>query len=462
MQPIRTILWLSRGDGIPVEIAGEAPTLDFVWERSVEDALALEPEHFDALVIDAENAGEALATLRRLRAARRLPPLIVRLEPGEAEARAQLLAAGAAEVLARVDIAEHAAAELRASVEKLARGPARPSAAAGATAAPGARATAAPSARAPAPDGIVGESPVMQQLFELVACASRARATVLVSGETGTGKELIARAIHRGSPRAAQSFVAVNCAAFPDTLLESELFGCVKGAYTGADRDRAGLFEAADGGTLFLDEVGETSSAFQAKLLRVLQERELRPVGGSRSRRVDVRVVAASNRDLWRQSQTSAFRADLYYRLAVFPIEVPSLRERRGDIALLAARFLTLHGDAARPNPLAAESARLLEAYAWPGNVRELENEIQRALALAPPGSPLEPRHFSARLREPLEPVTAALPPGGSLRENLDRVEAWLIRRELDAHGGRRAETARRLAITREGLYKKMKRLGIT
>jgi len=450
MQPIRTILWLSRGEELPMDLAGEAPTLDFVWERSVEGALALELQHFDALVIDAASAGEALATLRGLRSAARLPPLLVRVAECEADTPAQLLAAGAADVLPREFEPERAAADLRASVEKLARGPARHAAA------------ALPSpARVPAQDGIVGESPVMQQLFGLIACASRARATVLISGETGTGKELIANAIHRGSPRAARPFVAVNCAAFPDTLLESELFGCVKGAFTGADRDRAGLFETADGGTLFLDEVGETSGAFQAKLLRVLQERELRPVGGTRARRVDVRVIAASNRDLWRQSQAGSFRTDLYYRLAVFPIEVPSLRERRGDILPLASRFLELHGDASQPRQLAPDAARLLEGHTWPGNVRELENEIQRALALAAPGALLEAGHFSARLREPLEPVASDFPPAGSLRENLDRVEAWLIRRELDAHGGRRAETARRLAITREGLYKKMKRLGI-
>ncbi|HEY8153897.1 MAG TPA: sigma 54-interacting transcriptional regulator [Myxococcota bacterium] len=450
MQPIRTVLWLSRGEEIPVDLAGEAPTLDFVWERSVEGALALAPQAFDALVIDAGSAAEALVTLRALRAAPRLPPLLVRLaEPAEG-ARAQLLAAGAADVLPREPEAASAAAELRARVEKLARGPARLLEAPLATPAP-----------APAQDGFVGESPEMRQVFGLIACASRARATVLISGETGTGKELIARAIHRGSPRAARPFVAVNCAAFPDTLLESELFGSTKGAFTGADRDRAGLFEAADGGSLFLDEVSETSGPFQAKLLRVLQERELRPVGGTRSRRVDVRVIAASNRDLWRQSHAGAFRADLYYRLAVFPIQVPSLRERLGDILPLAARFLALHGDAAAPSSLAPDAARLLQAYAWPGNVRELENEIQRALALVPPGATLAAEHFSARLREPLAPVAAELQPGESLRESLDRVEAWLIRRELDAHGGRRAETARRLSITREGLYKKMRRLGI-
>ena len=449
MQPIRTILWLSRGEPLPMELAGAAPTLDFVVERSVEGALALEPGPFDALVIDAASTGEALAALRGLRAAPRLPPLLVRLAGDPAPLRAQLLAAGAAEVLARAVDPGRAAAELRTSVEKLARGPAR--------LAPPAAAPAA----APAPDGIVGDGPEMRRVFELIACAARSRANVLISGETGTGKELIARAIHRGSPRAASPFVAVNCAAFPDTLLESELFGCLKGAYTGAERDRPGVFETAEGGTLFLDEVSETSAAFQAKLLRVLQERELRPLGGARARRIDVRVIAASNQDLAGQVHAGGFRADLYYRLAVFPIELPALRERRGDILPLAARFLALHGDPARPSALSADAARLLESWAWPGNVRELENAIQRALALAPPGAPLEPAHFPVPLREPLEPIASAVPPGATLRESLDRIEAWLIRRELDAHGGRRAETARRLAITREGLYKKMKRLGI-
>jgi DNA-binding NtrC family response regulator len=450
MQPIRSVLWLSRGEQAPFALAGEAPTLDFVWERSLEGALALAPERFDALVIDAPNAEEALATLRGLRGARRLPPVLVRLARAQAHRLPELLAAGAADALPCEPPFESAAAELRARIEKLARRPA----ALGEPA-------AAPAARAAAPAGIVGQGPEMQQLFGLVACASRARATVLITGETGTGKELIARAIHQGSPRAARPFVAVNCAAFPDTLLESELFGCVKGAFTGADRDRAGLFEAAAGGTLFLDEVSETSAPFQAKLLRVLQERELRPVGGVRPRRVDVRVVAASNRDLWRQSHAGDFRADLYYRLAVFPIRVPPLRERRGDILPLAAHFLALHGEAAAPSRLAPDAARLLEAYAWPGNVRELENEIQRALAIAEPGATLAAAHFSRRLHEPLEPLGAELDAGGSLRESLDRVECWLIRRALDAHGGRRAETARRLAITREGLYKKMRRLGI-
>jgi Nif-specific regulatory protein len=231
--------------------------------------------------------------------------------------------------------------------------------------------------------------------------------------------------------------VAVNCAAFPDTLLESELFGHVRGAFTGADRDKRGLFEAATGGTLFLDEVSETSGPFQAKLLRVLQEREVRPVGGTRTRAVNARVVAASNRDLRHEAQRGTFREDLFYRLAVFPIQLPPLRKRPRDVIPLAEHFLAIHGlREGKPGAcLSPEAKRLLQAYRWPGNVRELENETQRALA--------------------------SLQPGDTLRETVGRVEAWIIRRALERNGGRRAETARRLGITREGLYKKMKRHGI-
>jgi transcriptional regulator with GAF, ATPase, and Fis domain len=219
----------------------------------------------------------------------------------------------------------------------------------------------------------------------------------------------------------------------------------------------------ADGGTLFLDEVGETSGPFQAKLLRALQEREVRPIGGARSRAVDVRVVAATNRDLWREGAAGGFRPDLYFRLAVFPIHIPPLRERAGDVLRLASHFLAAHGRSeGKPGVrLSPEAERLLEAHPWPGNVRELENEIQRALALVEPGDTLAPEHFSERLRAILPPIEASLRPGDTLRETLDRVEAWLIREALSAHGGRRAQTARRLGVTREGLYKKMQRLGI-
>jgi transcriptional regulator with PAS, ATPase and Fis domain len=251
--------------------------------------------------------------------------------------------------------------------------------------------------------------------------------------------------------------VPVNCAAFPDTLLESELFGHVRGAFTGADRDKKGLFDAADGGTLFLDEIGETSSALQAKLLRTLQDGEVRPVGGTRVRRVDVRVVAATNRDLRAEVEGGRFREDLYYRLAVFPIAVPALRERPEDILPLARHFLHLHGGREdKPGcTLSSETRNLLLSHPWPGNVRELENEMQRAVALADPNAAIDPDHLSPGLLGILEPVEAAARRGETLRDTLARIEAWLIR------GGHRTDTARRLGITREGLYKKMKRLGI-
>ncbi len=306
---------------------------------------------------------------------------------------------------------------------------------------------------------IVASSGPMIELLEVMERAAAFKSTVLLTGESGTGKEVLARAIHAQSPRRNETFVAINCGAIPEALLESELFGHAKGAFTGADRERKGLFEAADGGTLFLDEVSETSGPFQAKLLRALQEREVRPLGGARARPVDVRVVAASNRDLWQEAEAHGFRQDLYYRLAVFPVHVPPLRDRPGDVPRLAEHFLTLHGDA--PGGLSPGAVRLLQSYRWPGNVRELENEIQRALALADPGEVLAPIHFSRRVRGLLDPIEANLRPGDTLRETLDRIEAWLLRRALETHGNRRAATARRLGITREGLYKKLKRLGI-
>ena len=303
----------------------------------------------------------------------------------------------------------------------------------------------------------------MRAVFALVERAAQSSATVLLSGETGTGKEVIARAIHDHGSRGGRSFIAVNCAAFPDTLLESELFGHVKGAFTGADRAKAGLFELAHGGTLFLDEIGETSGPLQAKLLRVIQERELRPVGASRTRRVDVRLITASNRDLRAEAARGFFRNDLYYRLAVFPITVPALRDRRDDILPLAEHFLARYGQReGKPGcRISRAAAHLLLASSWPGNVRELENEIQRAVALAEPGEVITPPLLSETLGTIAEPVEAGSPPGETLRESMARVEAWLIRRALEGNGGRRASTARQLGITREGLYKKMQRLGI-
>ena len=315
-----------------------------------------------------------------------------------------------------------------------------------------------------APHGMVApRSRAMLATIELVDRACETSATVLLTGETGTGKEVLARAIHAGSSRSDGEFIAINCAAFPDTLLESELFGHVRGAFTGADRKKDGLFTVADGGTLFLDEIGETSLPFQAKLLRVLQEREVRPVGAERAQRIDVRVVAATNRDLRHEIEAKAFRADLFYRLAVFPIAVPPLRERRDDILPLAEHFLRVHGARdRRPRcTLSDGAARQLVMHAWPGNVRELENEMQRAIALAGDSAEIAPELLSEFTTTLAIPTDELERPGESLRDVLERVEAYLIRRSLDQHAGHRAETARTLGLTREGLYKKMKRLGI-
>ncbi len=452
MQAVRSILWIGSGEHFATGRVHESPGLDVVWERRVEAALRLPLGGFDAIVLDVHEPSEALDELRALRRRARLP-ILVRVAASGAEIRASLLEAGAGDVVLREETgarAETGDAWLE-RLDALVRRPAAP---------PRPATPASPRRPSPSPE-LVGESAPMQEVYGLVECASRTSATVLVTGETGTGKELVARAIHRGSARSGASFVAINCAAFPDTLLESELFGHVRGAFTGADRDKKGLFEAADGGTLFLDEVSETSGPFQAKLLRVLQERELRPVGGARSRRVDVRVIAASNRELAQNPAGSGFRTDLYYRLAVFPIHVPPLRERAADVVPLAEHFLSVHGGEPARRRLASDAALLLQSYLWPGNVRELENEVQRALALAERHEALRPDHFSRRVRGWVDPVEARLRPGATLRENLERIEAWLLRRALDENGGRRAETARRLGITREGLYKKMKRLGI-
>jgi two-component system response regulator PilR (NtrC family) len=233
-------------------------------------------------------------------------------------------------------------------------------------------------------DNIVGVSPAMEKLKHTIRTVASTQSTVLIYGESGTGKELVARALHACSPRAAEPFVSINCGAFPETLLESELFGYVKGAFTGATQNKRGLFEVSDQGTIFLDEIGEMTSTMQVKLLRVLQERCVRPVGGTHEIAVDVRVIAATNRDLDKQVAEHTFREDLYYRLSVIPVTVPPLRERREDVPLLVNHFLKKYAPAAGKNILRVDP-RSLEAlcgYDWPGNVRQLENTIERAVAL--------------------------------------------------------------------------------
>ena len=233
-------------------------------------------------------------------------------------------------------------------------------------------------------ENIIGGSPALEKLKNTIRTVAPTVSTVLIYGESGTGKELVARAVHSCSPRATEPFVSINCGAFPETLLESELFGYVKGAFTGASQNKRGLFEVASGGTIFLDEIGEMSVSMQVKLLRVLQERTIRPVGGTQEAPVDVRVIAATNRDLQEMVANNTFREDLYYRVSVIPIHVPSLRERREDIALLASHFLKKYAVAAQKSivRISRESLEALTSLDWPGNVRQLENTIERAVAM--------------------------------------------------------------------------------
>jgi two-component system response regulator PilR (NtrC family) len=233
-------------------------------------------------------------------------------------------------------------------------------------------------------ENFIGSSPVIEKLKATIRTVAPTASTVLIYGESGTGKELVARAVHSCSTRASEPFVSINCGAFPETLLESELFGYVKGAFTGASQNKRGLFEVASGGTIFLDEIGEMSLSMQVKLLRVLQERTIRPVGGTQETPVDVRVIAATNRDLREMIANGTFREDLYYRVSVIPIQVPALRERREDVELLANHFLKKYSTAAQKSILriSQESLDALKAFEWPGNVRQLENTIERAVAM--------------------------------------------------------------------------------
>ncbi|MEW6264773.1 MAG: sigma 54-interacting transcriptional regulator [Thermodesulfobacteriota bacterium] len=308
---------------------------------------------------------------------------------------------------------------------------------------------------------IVGVGRAMSRVFELILRCAEVDATILLLGETGVGKELVARAIHTQSSRKERPFVAVNCGALPEALLESELFGHVKGAFTGAISDQAGLFREAQGGVLFLDEIGDLGPPLQIKLLRALQEKEVRPVGGGRAQAVDVRVMAATNRDLLELVHQGRFRSDLYYRIAVIPVEVPPLRVRPEDIGPLVEHFLAKHGRTGKPRPALDRSAwRLLRAYDWPGNVRELENSIEHALALV-----RGPEITAADL-----PIQMTRPPAvgrgaefrfaGSTRSPAGEKE--VIRAALERHQGHRGKTARALGISRSTLWRKMTMLGLT
>ncbi|CAN5691321.1 sigma-54-dependent response regulator transcription factor ZraR [soil metagenome] len=307
--------------------------------------------------------------------------------------------------------------------------------------------------------GLIGRSPAIQSVKAAIELVAPTEATVLITGETGTGKELVARAVHEASRRRAAPFVAVNCAALAEGLLESELFGHVRGAFTGALRDRTGLFQTATGGTILLDEIGDIAPAMQQRLLRVLQERELTPVGGDRVVNVDVRVVAATNRDLRQEVTAGRFREDLYYRLRVFPIEVPPLRARGTDIPLLVRHFFARSGgsDDDGGSSCSPFAMRLLQSYAWPGNVRELFAVLESA-SIRAAGSRIEAQHLPPEIR--LGSADAAAP---SQRYSAGTTadEERAIRAALDEANGSRVRAAELLGMGRTTLWRKMKEYGI-
>ena len=303
-------------------------------------------------------------------------------------------------------------------------------------------------------DQVIGVSPAMTALFEMVRSIAPTSSTVLVTGESGTGKEMVSKAIHALSPRREAPFVSVNCGALPDTLLESELFGHMKGAFTDAHQNKKGLFEAAHRGTLFLDEVGETSPSMQVKLLRALQERKIRRVGGTDEQEVDVRVISATNIPLERLVQERRFREDLFYRLQVIPIRTPPLRERREDIPLLAEHFLKLFAkQMGKGTAKISEAAMaLLTRHAWPGNVRELENVIERAVALEVTEAVL-PERLPDSLRALVKPLARIELHGSfNLDEHLRSIESQFLQQALTESAGDRAEAARILGITPRSL----------
>jgi DNA-binding NtrC family response regulator len=297
---------------------------------------------------------------------------------------------------------------------------------------------------------MIGSSAAMVEIYKTVARVAPTTASVLIEGETGTGKEMVARMIHRSSDRASQAFVPVDCGAIPAALLESELFGHLRGAFTGADRDRIGVIEAANRGTVFLDEIGDIDGAFQVKLLRFLQEREIRPVGSSREKKVDVRVVAATNRDLQKMVDEGRFREDLWFRLNVVRLKLPPLRERRGDIPFLAQHFVEKYNDRYHLNAKLHESGlKALQDFTWPGNVRQMQHLLERLAILAPNG-----RIDGEAVQDAL---TASEP--RDTGDTLAEAEADQIRRVMAATGGNKSRAAGILGIERKTLYRKLERM---
>jgi Nif-specific regulatory protein len=315
-------------------------------------------------------------------------------------------------------------------------------------------------------DQMIGQSAALAGLRAQIQAVAASNATVLILGPSGSGKELVAREIHRLSWRHAEILAAVNCGALVESLLETELFGCKKGAFTGAAKDREGLFEVAHTGTLFLDEIGDMSPALQVKLLRVLETGELLPVGATKPRRVDVRVVAATHRDLTAEVQAGRFREDLFYRINVFPIRVPALSERREDLPLLVRHFARQFAASlgCQPPEVSEQALQLLCARDYPGNIRELANLVHRAVLLSSDAGRIEPEHLDpAWAVEPSGPIdpSAQAGPRGPLKAQMAQLEKNILVQALAQHQGNRTATARDLGITRQALLLKLNRYGI-
>jgi two-component system, NtrC family, response regulator HupR/HoxA len=320
-------------------------------------------------------------------------------------------------------------------------------------------------------ENIVGTSRAMQQVFRLLEKIIESESTVLIHGESGTGKELVARAIHYNGPRAKKAFVVQNCSAFNDNLLESALFGHTKGSFTGAIKDKKGLFEIADGGTFFLDEIGDMSPSLQVKLLRVLQEGTFTPVGGTETRTVDVRVIAATHKDLQKMVERGEFREDLYYRINVIKIQIPPLRERMDDLPILVEHFLRKHfrvrpgSGRMRPPQLGDEALAAMQRYPWPGNIRELENEIERCMVLGGDLDELPEELLSQRVRDaagvPMTRSIARYDNAGSLKDAVERLERDLIHQGLIRTHWNKSQLAKELGISRSNLITKVERYGL-
>ncbi|HEV2664760.1 MAG TPA: sigma-54 dependent transcriptional regulator [Blastocatellia bacterium] len=431
--------------------------------RSGREALdaALE-KRFDGIISDVYMAdGDGLMVLRELRSSQPETPIILMTAVGSINLAVRAIEEGATDFIAKPFEVEALAGLLHRHLKARVETGARPNSS------PAEESGAAPPAPWPEDDfsvsGLIGRSPAMVKTYKLIAHAARMDATVLITGESGAGKELAARAIHDFSARRDKPFIAINCSGLTDTLLEAELFGHSKGAFTGATGERAGLFEAADGGTLFLDELASTSAAFQASLLRVLQSGEVRRVGSTQFRRVNVRVIGATNMPLRELAERGGFRSDLYYRLSVLTVDLPPLRERMGDVELLAQHFLRkLGGDA--PAHLTREALDALRNYHFPGNVRELENALTRAVALATNG-PITldclPPHIAEIDQKQTPSTDDPMRNLASDWPSLDELQRRYLALALEKNHGNRQHTAELLGITRRTIQRLIARYNL-